>query len=804
MPNAGPFGEAEVEAKPDAAAASGSWDEDTLQPGSNRPRRSGDWQETTTDDIAVPMLVMLVGKNAGRAIPLEEDLLIGRSRDASLVIDRDDVSRRHAIIWKSPEGDFLLQDLDSRNGTRVNGLPIKKKVLGFGDVVTIGRSAILLFTRREQLEAPLREFSDIESLGRVNGGVVDDFNNLLGVIIGNVSYLKQLCRTGDQSLASSALESLSDTEAAAKRAATITDKLISFAHDEEELRRMGLEGQADRLIKRESSNPGVRAMIREALEVLTGSRLPSPDAGFDGVPGEVTREYLMGPLSASNLNASPGVFDDKHLPSFYQAVAAEWTRESGIEPPPDACLRLANILEDLNQPESAAQVACRGALSRLGTQEERDRAAGKAFALCRKLGKEPPARLSEAIRDRVAQRGTKHDPAATIALITRLFDAGHRDNELLRMRGLLRFDRGEIPPAVEDLKAYAHAGGQDPEALERLRIVFGETAAVQPRAPSPAPKDGVTVSEKPLGTGPSIASPRVKSWVPGPPEPKDDLALALLPRYRLIKKLGSGGMGEVHLAEDVELGRNVAIKVLQRSLATDLFISKFKEEARIVAQLTHPGIVSIFDLGQRGHWSYIVMEYVDGPDLATLVNTSRAFPWTRLLQIVSTVAEAMAYAHRQGVIHRDLKPANILVGAHDHPKVTDFGIAKVLQRAEKDTAFSAAGLQVGTVSYMAPEQIRGNGVDQRTDLYLLGTTLYLCLAGTFPYVGDTIAAQKLETDAMPIRLRVPTVSEDLDRCVMRSLERSPEARFSTMLEFAEALRRTPEARGIVSDVPRYA
>src|SRR5262249_8823299 len=146
-------------------------------------------------------------------------------------------------------------------------------------------------------------------------------------------------------------------------------------------------------------------------------------------------------------------------------------------------------------------------------------------------------------------------------------------------------------------------------------------------------------------------------------------------------------------------------KVLRRTLATDLFLAKFKEEARIVAQLAHANIVAIYDLGQKGNWAYIVMEYVDGYDLATLVNKSGGFERKRLVKIIAATAEAMAYAHSKGVIHRDLKPANILVGPDDLVKVTDFGIAKVLQpEGSNETAFSAAGLQVGTVNYMAPEQ----------------------------------------------------------------------------------------------------
>jgi serine/threonine-protein kinase len=268
-----------------------------------------------------------------------------------------------------------------------------------------------------------------------------------------------------------------------------------------------------------------------------------------------------------------------------------------------------------------------------------------------------------------------------------------------------------------------------------------------------------------------------------------NLGDVLLPRYRLLRKLGAGGMGEVHLAEDVDLGRYVAIKVLRRSLANDLFLLKFREEARIVAQLAHPNIVSIYDLGQRGNYSYIVMEYVDGPDLASLINRSNGFERKRLLRIIATTADAMDYAHGRGVIHRDLKPANILVGPNDVSKVTDFGIAKVLQPDGNETAFSAAGLQVGTVNYMAPEQISGKNVDARTDIYLLATTLYVCLTGSFPYSGDAVVYQKLKEDPTPLRQHAPNISADLEAVVMKSLARKPDARYQRMGELAEALRK---------------
>ena len=278
------------------------------------------------------------------------------------------------------------------------------------------------------------------------------------------------------------------------------------------------------------------------------------------------------------------------------------------------------------------------------------------------------------------------------------------------------------------------------------------------------------------------------------PPAKLELSEAVGPRYALVKRIGSGGMGDVHLAQDTALGRDVAIKVLRRTLATDLFVTKFREEARTVAKLSHPGIVQVYDIGQKADWSFIVMEYVRGPNLATLIQSSIPPSRGELILCVAQVADAMAYAHSQNVVHRDLKPANILVGQDAIVKVTDFGIARVLQERDEETAFSAAGLQVGTVNYMAPEQIREGQVDARTDIYLLGTTLYFALTKAYPFVGDHVMLRKLRDDPPPLARRVPSVSERLDTTVARALARDPEVRFQSMTELAAELRACPETQ----------
>lgn len=357
-------------------------------------------------------------------------------------------------------------------------------------------------------------------------------------------------------------------------------------------------------------------------------------------------------------------------------------------------------------------------------------------------------------------------------------------------KGRMRADRADTHWAPESVDASVSSVNEH-ELTEHTDPGASEAHTdARPRAAQPAASPKPAARPAPVNN----ISPISPSQPGGADDGGANLGEALLPRYRLLRKLGAGGMGEVHLAEDVDLGRYVAIKVLRRSLANDLFILKFKEEARIVAQLQHPNIVQIFDLGQRGNYSYIVMEYVDGPDLASLINKSNGFERKRLIRIVANIADAMDYAHGKGVIHRDLKPANILVGPTDIAKVTDFGIAKVLQPDGNETAFSAAGLQVGTVNYMAPEQISGKNVDARTDIYLLATTLYVCLTGSFPYTGDAVVYQKLREDPTPLKRYVPNVSTDLEAVVMKCLARKPESRYQRMSELAEGLRKVIDRR----------
>src|ERR671931_2870462 len=257
-------------------------------------------------------------------------------------------------------------------------------------------------------------------------------------------------------------------------------------------------------------------------------------------------------------------------------------------------------------------------------------------------------------------------------------------------------------------------------------------------------------------------------------------------RYRILRKLGSGGMANVYLAEDEELGRRVAIKILNDRYANDeLFIERFRREAKSAAGLSHPNIVSIYDRGQAEGTYYIAMEVIEGRSLKELILTRGPLPIGQAVAFTLEILEALRFAHRHGIIHRDVKPHNILIG--ERLKVTDFGIARA-----GASQMTEAGSIMGTAQYLSPEQARGAPVTASSDLYSVGIVLYEMLTGKVPFTGDSaieIAMKHLnELPKPPSKIR-PEVSEELDQVVLRALAKAPEDRYQTAEDFAEDLHR---------------
>src|SRR3954453_18162854 len=267
-------------------------------------------------------------------------------------------------------------------------------------------------------------------------------------------------------------------------------------------------------------------------------------------------------------------------------------------------------------------------------------------------------------------------------------------------------------------------------------------------------------------------------------------------RYRLDRKIGTGGMADVWLAEDTELDRKVAIKVLHDRFAQDKeFVQRFQREAQSAAGLQHPNVVGIFDRGQFSDTYFIAMEYVDGPSLKDLVKGGMSPK--EAIHCPRQTRNAPRFAHRKGIVHRDLKPQNVLIDDEGRARVADFGIA----RAGESSDITATGSGMGTAQYISPEQAQGKPTTPRSDIYSIGVILYEALTGRVPFEGESAVAVALkqvsEAPRRPSAIN-PNVPPALDAVVMRALAKDPDARFKDADAFLKAL----DAAEKAPDVPR--
>ncbi len=300
-----------------------------------------------------------------------------------------------------------------------------------------------------------------------------------------------------------------------------------------------------------------------------------------------------------------------------------------------------------------------------------------------------------------------------------------------------------------------------------------------------------------LGTG---AAPEATASLPAtragtarfdPPRPAE-LALRF-PELEVVELVGRGGMGAVYLARQPRLNRRVALKLLAPELAGDpAFLDRFAREAQALARLSHPHIVTVFDFGSREGLPYLLMEYVDGMNLRQLGRAGRLSP-REALALVPQICDALQYAHDEGVVHRDIKPENILIDERGRVKIADFGLAKILRRKPGDVTLTAAGDVMGTVHYMAPEQLeRPLEVDHRADIYALGVVFYEMLTGELPLGRFAPPSKKAEVDA------------GVDDVVLRALARDPADRYQQVRDVKtdiERITRSVAAQTVVrSDV----
>ncbi len=268
--------------------------------------------------------------------------------------------------------------------------------------------------------------------------------------------------------------------------------------------------------------------------------------------------------------------------------------------------------------------------------------------------------------------------------------------------------------------------------------------------------------------------------------------------YRLLEEIARGGMGVVFRAQQKSLDRFVALKmILEGSLASQVEIDRFKIEAQAAANLEHPGIVQVFEIGEIDGRHFFSMALVEGQSLADQISRG-PIESIEAAELLLKVVDAMDYAHQRGIVHRDLKPANVLLNNQGEPRVTDFGLAK---RPGRDRELTLTGQMLGTPSYMAPEQAGGKEITPATDIYGLGAILYAMLTGKAPFEGTTVVetlTQVIEQEPVPLRQTISTIPLDLETICLKCLEKDPAERFESAQVLREELQRFIDGEEIAS------
>ncbi|TAJ76515.1 MAG: serine/threonine protein kinase [Gallionellaceae bacterium] len=266
--------------------------------------------------------------------------------------------------------------------------------------------------------------------------------------------------------------------------------------------------------------------------------------------------------------------------------------------------------------------------------------------------------------------------------------------------------------------------------------------------------------------------------------------ISQLGRYEIVSELGQGAMGVVYKATDPLIDRVVAIKTINLGLAQEEkeeYEARFYQEAKAAGRLSHPNIVTVYDVGKSGDVAYIAMEFLQGREVRDMLNDGRALPVEQVLDIVSQVALGLAYAHEHGIVHRDVKPSNIMVIRDGHVKITDFGIA----RMESAAVRTQTGMVLGSPKYMSPEQVMGKLIDQRSDIFSLGVMLYEMLTGKAPFVGENVNAimyQTLNGVPPPPGTVNPAVPDMLNFIVAKALAKGLDDRYQNAKDMANDLR----------------
>lgn len=267
-------------------------------------------------------------------------------------------------------------------------------------------------------------------------------------------------------------------------------------------------------------------------------------------------------------------------------------------------------------------------------------------------------------------------------------------------------------------------------------------------------------------------------------------------RYEIIEELGRGGMAIVYLAKCLVLNRYVAIKVLRPEFRDDEdFIKRFKIEAQSAGNLTHPNIVSIYDVGNEGDFEYIVMEYVEGITLKQYLNAKNTLPEKEAVDFAAQICAGLEHAHKKGIVHKDIKPENILITKEGILKITDFGIAKALNQG----TITTGGLAMGSVHYFSPEQARGSYIDAKTDIYSVGVLLYEMVTGKRPFDGDSaisVAMQHIEAEPVKPSMVNPLVGPSLENVILRAMRKDTFERYQSATQMLIDLKKISVGSGV--------
>src|SRR5213080_3685608 len=329
------------------------------------------------------------------------------------------------------------------------------------------------------------------------------------------------------------------------------------------------------------------------------------------------------------------------------------------------------------------------------------------------------------------------------------------------------------------------------------------TPSIPPWAPTPDP----TNPPPPATPAPPDAAATMRLIpVPPPATPPPPIASITTPpripgeryigKYRVKGELGRGGMGAVYLAEQPGLGREVAIKELIQS-ADPLALRRFLQEAQVMARTSHPNLVQVHDMELQGNINYLVLEFIRGRSLRDWMNQSE-IPPPQVFAVMHGVLQALDYAHRHAIVHRDMKPENVLISDEGMVKVTDFGIARLLDDTGVGGTATKTGTTVGTPQYMSPEQVASSKVDGRSDLYSAGIMFYELVVGQPPFTASeadgpfTLMAKHVQAPPKPPSVFRPGLNAELEQVILKSLSKRPEERFQSGHEFDEAMSRVAD------------